>query len=117
SCKAPRAKLPHYFLHQKSRVFQRPDCAASLVSCPWNGMGRNFADYLARSIAADASVAPGECESLRLALPGRSRVTEHGGAGGGFHPAMVRAQARTFALSVIPGNRRRSSMAADNSPS
>jgi hypothetical protein len=30
---------------------------------------------------------------------------------------MVRAQARALALSVIPGNRRRSSMAADSSPS
>ena len=29
-------------------------------------------------------------------------------------PAIVRAQARAFALSVTPGNRRRSSMAADN---
>jgi hypothetical protein len=37
--------------------------------------------------------------------------------GGGVHPAIVRAQARAFALSVTPGNRRRNSIAADNSPS
>ena len=52
-----------------------------------------------------------------LVLPGRSRVTETGVAGSGVHPAMDRAHARAFALSVIPGNRRRNSMAAYNSPS
>jgi hypothetical protein len=35
----------------------------------------------------------------------------------GIHPAMLRAYARAFVLSVIPGNRRRSPIAADNSPS
>ena len=54
---------------------------------------------------------------LYLSLPERSRVTEHGGFGSGVHPVMVRAHARAFALSVIPGNRRRNSMAADTSPS
>ena len=38
-------------------------------------------------------------------------------AGGGIHPAMLRAHARAFVLSVIPGNRRRNSIAADSSPS
>jgi hypothetical protein len=59
----------------------------------------------------------GEWNSLWLATPGRSRVTEDGGAGRGFQPAIVRTCARAFALSVIPGNRRRSSIAAESSPS
>jgi hypothetical protein len=37
--------------------------------------------------------------------------------GSGVHPAMLRACARAFALSVIPENRRRNSVAADSSPS
>jgi len=49
---------------------------------------------------------------------GLSRVTgADPGAGRGCHPAMVRAQARALALSPMPGNSRRSSMAADSSPS
>jgi hypothetical protein len=28
-------------------------------------------------------------------------MTEHGGAGSGFHPAIVRTYTRTFALSAI----------------
>jgi hypothetical protein len=52
-----------------------------------------------------------------LTLRGRSRITEHGGAGGGFHPAIVRTDVRAFALSVIPGKRRRISIAAESSPS
>ena len=51
---------------------------------------------------------------LYLCLPGCRLITEHGGFGGSVQPAIVRAQARAFALSVTPGNRRRSSMAADN---
>src|SRR4051794_20521932 len=40
-----------------------------------------------------------------------------GGLGGsGFQPAMTRAQYRALALSVMPGNMRRSSTAAENSP-
>jgi len=42
-------------------------------------------------------------------------ASQRGGAGSGFHPAMVRAHARAFALSVTPGNRRRNSIAADSS--
>ena len=42
---------------------------------------------------------------LYLSPPERSRVTEHGRSGGGVHPAMVRAQARASAVSVIPGMR------------
>jgi hypothetical protein len=53
---------------------------------------------------------------LAFALRGRSGITEDA-AGSGVHPAIVRAHARAFALSVIPGKRRRSSIAADNSPS
>ena len=34
----------------------------------------------------------------------------------GFQAAMVRAQSRACTLSVMPGNSRRSSTAADNSP-
>jgi hypothetical protein len=37
--------------------------------------------------------------------------------GSGIHPAMVLAHARAFVLSLSPGNRRRNSIAADNSPS
>ncbi len=33
---------------------------------------------------------------------GRSRITEHGGAGSGFHPAIVRTYVRAFAFSAIP---------------
>ena len=65
---------------------------------------------------AGVSGAVGEWNSPRLLLRGCSRITEHGGDGSGFHPAMVRACARAFALSMIPGNRRRSSIAADGSP-
>ena len=72
--------------------------------------------YLAGS-AAGVSGAGGEWNSPRLSPRGCSRITEHGGDGSGFHPAMVRTCARAFALSVIPGNRRRSSIAADSSPS
>jgi hypothetical protein len=39
-----------------------------------------------------------------------------GRSGSGFQPAMVRAHSRACALSVMPGNRRRSSMAAEKSP-
>ena len=45
-----------------------------------------------------------------------SRVTEAAGEGGGVHPAIVRAHSLALALSVMPGNRRRSSMAAESSP-
>ena len=69
--------------------------------------------YLVGSVAG-VSGAGGEVRLLPL---GRSRITEDGGDGSGFHPAMVRTCARAFALSVIPGNRRRSSIAADSSPS
>jgi hypothetical protein len=38
------------------------------------------------------------------------------GTGSGVHPAMVLAQARACAVSVMAGNSRRSSIAAENSP-
>ena len=63
--------------------------------------------YLAGSVTG-VSGADGEWNSPRLSPRGRSRITEHGGDGSGFHPAMVRTCARAFA-SVIPGNRLRSS--------
>ena len=47
-------------------------------------------------------------------MPGS--LTSRGFAGSGFQPAMVRAHSRACALSVTPGNRRRSSTAADSSP-
>jgi hypothetical protein len=65
----------------------------------------------ARSACASERLA-GECQRF---LP-RS-LTQRGAVGSGFQPAMVRTCARAFALSVIPGNRRRSSIAADSSPS
>jgi hypothetical protein len=46
----------------------------------------------------------------------RRGVTLGVGTGSGVHEAMDRAQARAFSLSMMPGNRRRSSMAAENSP-
>ena len=46
----------------------------------------------------------------------RACGTEFCGAGRGFQPAMVRAQARACAVSVIAGNSRRNSTAADSSP-
>jgi len=48
-------------------------------------------------------------------LRGR-RGTLGTGAGSGVQPAMARAHSRALALSVMPGNSRRSSIAADNSP-
>jgi hypothetical protein len=39
-----------------------------------------------------------------------------GCTGNGVQLAMDRAQARAFSLSLMPGNRRRNSTAADNSP-
>jgi hypothetical protein len=67
-------------------------------------------------LAGAVSGVPGDGE-VRLVPLGRSRITGHGGGGNGFHPAIVLTCARTFALSVIPGNRGRNSIAADNSPS
>jgi hypothetical protein len=37
-------------------------------------------------------------------------------AGSGFHPAIIRAHSCALVMSMMPGNRRRSLMAADNSP-
>ena len=44
--------------------------------------------YLVASVAGVSGVA-GEWNSLWLAPSGRSRITEHGGDGSGFHPAIV----------------------------
>ena len=49
-------------------------------------------------------------------MGGRSSVTGRGWAGSGIHPAMFWAHARAFVLSVIPGNRRRKSIAVERSP-
>jgi hypothetical protein len=54
-------------------------------------------------------------EAVQERLPGRSRVTVEAGMGRGFQPAMARSYSSAFAVSVIPGNRRRNSMAADSS--
>ena len=43
-------------------------------------------------------------------------VVGRGVAGCGVHPAIVRAQRRAVSMSVMPGNKRRSSTAAENSP-
>jgi hypothetical protein len=48
---------------------------------------------------------------------GRRRTTVAGSGDNGRHPAMDLTHSRALALSVIPGNRRRSSTAANNSPS
>src|SRR6201996_3598945 len=73
-----------------------------------------FVVYLAGS---GGRVSSGKVGEVQLVPLGRSRITGHGGGGNGFHPAIVLTCARALALSVIPGNRRRSSIAADNSPS
>jgi hypothetical protein len=62
-------------------------------------------------------MAGAERNYLDLFPPGRSVVTDAASTGGGFHPAIAWTHKRALALSVIPGNRRRSSMTADNSPS
>jgi hypothetical protein len=48
---------------------------------------------------------------------GRRRTTLAGSGGNGVQPAIDLAHSRALVLSGMPGNRRRSSMAADNSPS
>jgi osmotically inducible lipoprotein OsmB len=67
-----------------------------------------------------AEIAPAPRGQLWRAPPGRSLrrrgVTLGAGTGSGVHEAMDRAQARAFSLSMMPGNRRRSSMAAESSP-
>jgi hypothetical protein len=63
-----------------------------------------------------AAVGLAERPVYRL-LPGDSRVTRRKGTGSGFQPAMVRAHSRATSVSVIPGNSRRNSTAAENSPS
>jgi hypothetical protein len=61
-----------------------------------------------------ASPIPGDHHSARL---GRSRTTFAGIGDCGFHPAIDLTHSRALALSEMPGNRRRNSMAADSSPS
>ena len=52
------------------------------------------------------------------AFPARTPSHNLGrGWGSGVQPAIARAQSRALALSMMPGNRRRNSMAADSSPS
>ena len=51
-----------------------------------------------------------------LCRPLLGSLTSRGFTGSGFQPAMIRAQSRACALSVTPGNKRRSSTAADSSP-
>ena len=60
---------------------------------------------------------PGTWMPLYLALRGRNCTTLAGGAGNGVHPAIDRAHSRALVLSMMPGNRRRNSMAAESSPS
>jgi hypothetical protein len=43
-------------------------------------------------------------------------MTLAGAAGSGVHPAIFRAHFRALAMSLMPENRRRSSMAAESSP-
>jgi hypothetical protein len=54
---------------------------------------------------------------LYRSMPGSRRDTGRNGTGSGFQAAMIRAHSRACAVSVTPGNSRRSSTAADNSPS
>jgi hypothetical protein len=50
-------------------------------------------------------------------LRGRRGVTVADGLTCGVHPAMDLAHSLAFSLSVMPKNRRRTSIAADSSPS
>ena len=66
-----------------------------------------------QALVRDAAIRPmgrDRVSSGVPASPGRS------GTGRGFQPAMVRAQARACVMSVMAGNGRRSSTAAENSP-
>ena len=64
--------------------------------------------------AIDAEPHHGRLRYLRL--PERSRVTVHGAGGNGVQPAMLRTHVRAWALSAMPGKRRRNSTTADSSP-
>ena len=64
--------------------------------------------YVTGSVIVGSS-SPSPARLSETASPGAA------GTGTGVHPAMLRAPARAFALSVTLGNRRRSSIAADNS--
>ena len=55
---------------------------------------------------------PGGCDRR-----GRSGTTRSVGSGGGVNPAMMRTHSRARGPTASPGNRRRSSMIADSSPS
>ena len=55
--------------------------------------------------------------TAQVCFLGRIRAAGRDEAGGALHPAMRRTQARAWALSAMAGNRRRSSVAADSSPS
>src|SRR3954470_2303287 len=52
-------------------------------------------------------------QDRRLRRPGGALGTA---AGSGVQLAMIRAHSRALALSVMPGNNRRTSIAAENSP-
>ena len=76
---------------------------------------------LRRTSGLRGATLPGLCRRRQLGPRQRTR-RNRGGLGSrfngrnGFQPAMVPAHSRACALSVTPGNSRRSSTAAENSP-
>ena len=76
------------------------------------GRRRSRSSNPARKCAAGSMATASPRQSTR-----RNRGARFTGrSGSGFQPAMVRAHFRACALSVMPGNRWRSSTAADSSP-
>jgi hypothetical protein len=77
------------------------------------------------SLSPDIYCQQGAVEACTMRLPLRELLRAPGSgpeedgavaAANGFHPAMTRAHSRACRLSVMPGNSRRSSIAADSSP-
>ena len=54
---------------------------------------------------------PGQARMAAAAKSAKATAPGRGWAGSGIHSAMLRAHARAFVLSAIPGNRRRNSIA------
>jgi hypothetical protein len=72
------------------------------------------ADAVIRSASRNPLTAPPPATTGQVPRFRRNRL---GGCGGkGCQPAMTRTHSRAWTLSVMPGNSRRNSIAADNSP-
>ena len=89
------------------RAALRPPARAVAAATPSAGRRRIRARRAGRLLEAGCA---------RFAHSVRDRLTSRGLTGSGFQPAMIRAHSRASAMSVTPGNSRRSSTAADSSP-